>query len=294
MKYSMHSLHYALGNYALTISATHCLLIDPNSPNDDDVDETSILMLIVSKRETEEEKLIQAEIIRQIEETDRIILTSESDQLKSEENKRNRLHSLKHECNVDLWDATEFHYSVLLGRHHHKKLVDELPMVQTGSKSLGCIAKFLYSNACKREKSCVCDPSLQKLRSVVTSILLVEADAYKYWKESCLHYLSMVAQRIDSKCNDIVNDVSDTNNQIMLIDEVSSEYEQLCKILYKIQKVAHAIPKAFRKADPFYNCTKNNCSLTLDGDGIELVNEISRSSSSSSEEEQNYVFSDDE
>jgi len=38
-------------------------------------------MMIVSKRETEEEKLIQAEIMRQIEETDRIIMASEGEQL---------------------------------------------------------------------------------------------------------------------------------------------------------------------------------------------------------------------
>ncbi len=292
----MHLRPYVLGNHSFIILATLCLLIvDTNSPNDDDFDETSILMVIVSNRETEEEKLIQAEIMRQIEETDRIILNSESDQLKSEEYKRNRLHSLKNDCAVDLWDAPEFQYSVLLGKYQHKKLIDELPMVYTGSKCLGFIINFLYSNACKKDVSCVCNPSLQKLRRVITSILLVEADAYKYWKDSCLHYLSTAAQRIDSKCNEIINDVSDANSQVILIDVINSEYEQLCKILYKIQKVAHAVPKAFRKADPFYNCTKSNCSLTLDGDGIELINEISRSSSSSSEEEeQNYVFSDDD
>jgi len=265
------------------------------SPNDDDVDETSILMMIVSKRETEEEKLIQAEIMRQIEETDRIILASESDQLKLEENTRNRLYSLKHDCTVDLWDAPEFQYSVLLGKYQHKKLSDELPLVQIGSKYFGQIVKILYINGCKQENSCACDLSLCRLRGAVTSILLVEADAFKYWKDSCLHYLCAAAQRIDSKCSVIIEDVSETKSQVVFIDAVNIEYEQLCKILYKIQKVAHAVPKAFRKADPFYNCKKSCSSLTLDGDGIELLDESSRSSSSGSEEDdQNYVFSDDD
>lgn len=250
-------------------------------------------MIIVSKRATDEEKLIQAEIVRQIEETDRIIMASESDQFKLEERKRNRLHSLKHDCTVDLSDAPEFKQSVLLG-FQHDTLRDELPAVNTGSKSLGVIAKSVCINACKKGISCVCDPTLRKLRNSITSFLLVEADAYKYWKESCLHYLCAAAQRIDSKCNQIIASPFDLNSQIVFIDVINGEYEQLCKILYKIQKVAHAIPKAFRKADPFYGCKKSRGSLTLDEDGIELVDEGSGSSSSEEEKEENYILSDDD
>ena len=251
-------------------------------------------MMIVSKRETEEEKLIQAEIMRQIEETDRIIMASESEQLRLEEHKRNRLQLLKHDCCVDLGNAPEFQYSVLLG-FQHQKLRDEIPTAQIGSKSLGFIVKFLYINACKKGIYCACDASFPRLRNCVTSLLLIEVDAYKYWKESCLHYLCAAAQRIDAKCVQLVDKPSDPSNQGIFVDVVNSEYEQLCKILYKIQKVAHAVPRAFRKADPFYNSKNSRSSLTLDGDGIELVDARSGSSSSEEEEEEeNYIFSDDD
>ncbi|CAE7686557.1 unnamed protein product, partial [Symbiodinium microadriaticum] len=188
----------------------------------------------LQRREEAEKRRFEADI-------DRALRESEPERDAIQDRKRRRCHDLNHNPSVSLLDAEEFHASYLLGRWACTEEANLKSMEAESSQGAtrGCVilqgvlqlldrpaasavsaqsscgsvtapadcgAGVSVCRHCRHSESTLSDDIAARLREAAVGLLMLEADAIKWYKEHSVPYFVELGKRLDSSVSSMATE----------------------------------------------------------------------------------------